>query len=326
MKSGDPPDMSVVIVTPDTYETIRKTIASLQKQTVKDRLEIVIVAPSIEKLGLIDIELEVFYQFRVVEVGTLRSIGSANAAGIRHASTPVVALAEDHAFPDPTWAEALIKAHRQPWAAVGPAVHNGNPATQVSWADLFIGYGPWLEPAAAGVVDFLPGHNSSYKRAILLEYGPELEAMMEAETVLHWSLRSKGYQLYLEPAAKLSHLNFSRLSSWIPVQFHAGRVFAAARAQNERWSLFRRLLFTCGGPLIPLVRLWRIVGQVQRRRRQNHRFVTILPALVFGLVLDGIGQVFGYAFGAGTSKQKLSKYEFHRTRWPSRRDSHSVTH
>jgi hypothetical protein len=38
--------MSVVLVTPGRYETIRKTMQHLQAQTVADQLEIVIVAPS----------------------------------------------------------------------------------------------------------------------------------------------------------------------------------------------------------------------------------------------------------------------------------------
>jgi hypothetical protein len=29
----------------------------------------------------------------------------------------------------------------------------------------------------------------------LLAYGSQLEAMLEAESVLHWDLRAKGYQL-----------------------------------------------------------------------------------------------------------------------------------
>jgi hypothetical protein len=46
------PALSVVIVTPDRYDTIRKTVRHLRAQSVKDRLEILIVAPSAEKLDL----------------------------------------------------------------------------------------------------------------------------------------------------------------------------------------------------------------------------------------------------------------------------------
>jgi GT2 family glycosyltransferase len=255
-------------------------------------------------------DLAAFAGYRVVEVGTVHSIAQANAAGIRSASAPVVALAEDHSFPSPRWAEALVEAHRGPWAAVGPAVRNGNPHSRISRADFLIAYGPWSTPAPGGVVHCLPGHNSSYKRAILIAYEPELEAMLEAETVLHWDLRARGYRLYLEPGAEISHVNFSRLAPWIHVQFHAGRVFAAARAEREGWSWPRRLLYTLAAPLIPPVRMWRIARRAPARRE----LVDALPMLVLGLVLDGVGQFAGYLAGAGRSRKILSVFEFHRAR------------
>jgi hypothetical protein len=42
------------------------------------------------------------------------------------ARAPIVALAEDHAFPAPGWAEALIAAHRDPWAAIGAVIRHPN--------------------------------------------------------------------------------------------------------------------------------------------------------------------------------------------------------
>ena len=310
--SGSSPEMSVVIVTPDRYETIRKTVQHLRAQTVNDRLELVIVAPSAGQLGLDDRELKDFFQFRVVEVGAINSIARAYAAGIRQASAPVVVLSEDHSFPETRWAEALIERHREPWAAVGPAVRNANPDGLISWADFLLGYGAWLDPAPAGEIDHLPGHNSSYKRAILLDYDPELEALLEAECVLHSDLMRRGYRFYLEEAAKTAHLNFGRVSPWIPYLVQAGRVFAAARAR--RWPLRRRMLYAGGAPLIPFVRLWRIRSDIRRPGRPAHLWPRVVPALLMGLTLDAVGQALGYAFGAGSAGQKLSSFEFHRDR------------
>jgi GT2 family glycosyltransferase len=310
--------MSVVIVTPDHYDTIRKTMRHLRAQTVRERLEVVIVAPSADTLEVNEAELKDLFQFRVVEVGKIRSIAQANAAGVRQASAPVVAFVEEHSYPDPGWAEALIEAHRQPWAAVGPVVRNANPGSAVSWADFLIAYGPWMDPSHAGVVDFLPGHNSSYKRAILLDYGPELEAMLESESVLHWDLQAKGYQLYLEPAAKISHLNFGLLSSWIPAQFYNGRLFAATRARS--WSPLQRLFYTGGAPLIPVVRFQRILQQLRRSGQRRNLPLGVLPTLILGLVVSAVGEMMGYALGAGDAKQKLSNFEFHRIRHLSKQD------
>ncbi len=314
-----PAEMSVVIVTSDRYETIRKTVGCLRAQSVRDRLELVIVAPSAEQLGLAERELEDFARFRVVEVGPISSIARAYAAGIRQASAPVVVLSEDHSFPDAGWAEALITRHRQPWAAVGPAVRNANPDGLVSWADFLLGYGAWADPTSPGEVGTLPGHNSSYKRAILMEYDRDLEAMLEAECVLHWDLKARDRRLFLESAARTAHTNFGRFRPWLPYLVHAGRVFAAARAR--RWPLTRRLLFAAGAPLIPLVRLWRIRREIRLPGRPVHLWPRIVPTLAVGLALDAVGQMLGYALGAGDAGRKLSPFEFHRDRHVAARDA-----
>ena len=138
MSGFNSPQMSVVIVTPDDYESIRETIRYLRDQTVRDRLELIIVAASAETFEVDQSELKDFFRYRVIGVGNIGSIASANAAGLRQATAPVVAFVEEHSYPDPEWAEALIKAHQQPWAAVGPVMRNANPERLTSWADFLI--------------------------------------------------------------------------------------------------------------------------------------------------------------------------------------------
>lgn len=315
MSNAGLPALSVILATPDCYETIRTTVKCLRAQNVSEQLEVIIVAPSATTLNLVQDDLKVFHSYRVVEAGQIRSVGSANALGVRHASAPIVALTEDHSFPQPGWAQALITTHRQPWSAVGPVVRNANPRSKVSRADMLIGYGPWLDPSPGGFVEFLPGHNSSYKREVLLEYGAGLEKMMEEETVLHWDLRAKGHKLYLEPAAKLAHTNFESPAQFVAVHFYGGRAFATNRARDGNWACPRRLLFACGSPLIPLVRLWRIVRSVSRPGRPWTSALLVLPQLLLGLTVDGAGQMLGYLFGSNREiTAKLMKLEFHRNR------------
>ena len=310
--------MSVVVITPDNYETIRKTVRRLRSQDVRHFLEVVIVSPSFKDLNADDSELKDFGHVCFVQIGPLTSTAKARVAGIREASAPVVAFVEDHAFPAKGWAQALIEAHRQPWAAVGPVLANANPRSLISWANLIIEYAEWLDPCPAGVAEHLPGHNGSYKRAHLLQYGERLEAMIEAESVLQWDLRAKGHQLYLEPAAKTYHQNFSSAFSWIPLRFHAGRLFAASRARG--WSPVQRLLYAGCAPAIPLIRLVRIVRQLRRPGRKRDLLPRILPALVAGLIVDGTGEMVGYALGGGGAMRKLSEMEFHRERYLCKQD------
>ncbi|MBC7788895.1 MAG: hypothetical protein H7Z74_03020 [Anaerolineae bacterium] len=315
------PEMSVVVITPDNFATIAKTIGYLHEQNVRDRLEIVIAAPTKVALQLQEDVLRAFHSFKVIEVGEITSTARARAAGVFAASAPVVAFVEDHSFPASGWAEALIGAHRQAWAAVGPAMVNANPLTLASWVSLLTEYAPWLDPCPAGVRYHLPGHNASYKRALLVQYGDALEAMIDAESVLQWDLRSQGHELYLESAAKTMHYNFSAGFSWLPLRFNGGRLFAAARARN--WSALRRMLYCLASPLIPFVRLMRIVKELRAPGRRRDLLPRIVPLLLVSLVFDAAGELTGYALGAGDSMRKLSDMEFHRHRYLAKTDFHA---
>jgi GT2 family glycosyltransferase len=315
------PELSVILSTPGEFGAIKKTLSHLAAQTALARMELVIVASSVAVLQPDAGTLAAFPRHRILEIGDFGPLGAANAAGVRAASAPVIVLAEDHCFPNPDWAEHLLRAHKGPWAAIGPAVRNANPSTLISWADLFIGYGPWLEPVDERDVEFLPGHNTSYKREILLAFGDRLETLLNVETVLHWELRSQGYRLRLEPAARVAHTNFSLWSSWLPVSFLNGRTFAAERRKGM--SVPVRVAYVVGAPLIPFVRAARTAGSA-RTQELRRQFLLCLPAMLIGLGADALGQMVGYAIGAGASGGMLSRYECHRVRHVTARDRREV--
>lgn len=305
------PALSVVIPMPRGYDAIRTTVRFLGAQSSRDFLELVIVAPSARAVDIEQSELEWCRHVRVVESGTMTSLGAAYAAGVRGATAPVVAFAEDHSYPAPGWAKALIERHREPWGAVGPVVANANPGNPFGDAAYYMGYGRWAGVIAPAEIDDVPGHNSSYKRAILLNQGFELSALLEVETILHWGLRIRGYRLFLEPAARTNHHNPSTLLFLLRQSFHYGRLFAAARART--WPGWRRALYTAAAVLIPAVRLWRVVPQM-RRAIGVGRLARVLPALVIGLITSAFGEFIGYAWGPGGSKSRLFTLEctYHR--------------
>jgi len=310
MSKSDHPALSVIVMTPDRFATIRKTVKCIKEQSVQSEIELIIVAPEAAVLDYEESELRGFYHCKTVRLDTMDSMGKSKAAGIRVAAAPVIALVEEHVYPDPGWAAALIKAHEKPWAAVGPVVRNADTSTLTSWADFIITYGQWMEPLPAGAVDILPGHNSSYKRDLLLTCGEKLETMMEVEAILQQDLMSKGYHLFLEPEAVIYHLGYHRLIPSLPVQFHVGRLFAADRI--KQWSFFRRLLYTGGAPLIPLVRLFRFIVKLIRSGGERKFPWAALPLTIPGLTASALGEMAGYAAGAGNSTERMIKYEFHR--------------
>lgn len=320
MARDENPAMSIIIVA-DEYETIRQTIRHLKAQTGREQLELVIVTQSADRFELDRGETADFCHVRVVEVPAILPLALATSAGVRQARAPVVVLAESHAFPGPGWAQALIAAHRQPWAAVGAVMGNANPG-MISWANLFVDYGRCVETSVAGITTYLPGHHTAYKRDILMQYDSQLEAVMDSEILLHWDMQAKGHQLHLEPAARVYHANISSLTAWLPERFYTGRRFAATRSQH--WSVVKRLLYAGGSPLIPLVRVPRVLRDLGRSTFPRARWPFILPPLLIGLVVSAIGEMVGYVFGAGDATEQLAKMELFKTEYLTERDRHKL--
>lgn len=316
------PDLSVIFLTDDFFEPLRKAMHALAAQTVRDRIEIVIVCPSENSLGLIETEISGFHSVRVIELPKFKTTSAAHVAGIRAASAPVVALCEDHAFPEAGWAEAMIEAHKQPWAGVGPAMINANPGI-VSWVAMVMHYGRWIEPVTGGVIDDIPGHNSSWKRSLLLEYASQLESMLPAPTFLNWDLRAKGHELYLEPSAKVRHLQVSSLWPGLVEQFHIARLFPAERSRN--WPWYRRLLYVCGMPVLLTRNLRGWLDHFRRIDPTGQTLAKAWPLLLLALVISGVGEIAGYSLGIGLAQERTLCFDTHRERYLNRRDRQLLT-
>ena len=317
MSAPTPPELTVALFTQDDFGSIARTVGHVTAQDVASRIELLILAAEPSRVIPDPGTVSALHSVRVVPVSFTGGSGAARARAVREAAAPVIAFGEDHCFPQPGWARALLEAHRGPWAGVGPVVTNANPTTTISWADLLLGYGPWLAPGRSGEVDHLPGHNTSYKRDALLPLGDELEQWMEAETPLQWLLRREGGRLYLSADARAAHTNFEHWGPWFSVHYHGGRVFAATRARA--WPAWRRAAFAAATPLVPLVRLRRHLGQARAAGWTSSRVASVAPTLFLGLVIDGFGQFVGTVAGAGKSRAALAGWEFHRNEPRARR-------
>lgn len=312
-KSGEP-RLSVIVITPGSFDAVRKAVEHILAQDVRETLELVIVAPSRAGLGRLPDDLDALWGWQVVEVGAIDNLGPAEATGFRHARSPVVVYVEEHSYPAAGWARALIEAHARPWAAVGPAVTNANPDRMVSWTSFFLDFGEWVAPGAPGTASALASHQTSYKRDLLLAYGKELDSLLETETALQHDLRRRGHELFFEPRARTNHVNVSRFDEVASLQFHNYREYAHNRATLGGWAPGRRLLYIGGAPLIPLVRGWRVLRQVRRSRLTRRLLPGILPSLALGLIAASFGELVGYSVGKGDSSQKRITFELERFR------------
>jgi predicted dehydrogenase len=314
------PSLTVIAVTMDCYATLRKTVEHLAAQTIHPRIELLLCAPSREDLQLEHGDMRPFHSFAILETSRYGASVAARVAAVQAARAPLVIFAEDHSFPEPAWAEELVAAHSAGAAAAAPQIRNANPASMMSWADLFLGFGPWIEPRRHGPIDRLPWHNSAYDRELLLSFGAELEVLIENEGLLHERLRAQGKPMVLVQA-RTRHVNITRPRSFCTVHYHGGRSFGAGRVLAGRWSLARRMLHVAAAPLVPLLRLRGSIHDVKQCGRTRELLPRMVPHLLLGLCCHALGEAAGIAWGAGVSGARKSDLEFHRDRHVSDADA-----
>lgn len=325
MNQEKSPLMSVIITTGMGYESIRTTIKYLRRQTVKESLEVIIISPAIEWAAAVEAEFRDFYGTILIEADLDTGLYDAWVTAVRRSSAPVVAFGENHAFPEPEWAEALIEAHKGPWAAVGCVIKNINPDSVNSWAQLYMTYGRYTEPVESGEINDLPGHNTSYKRSILTDYGDELRFMLIRTNIMHMDLRARGYRLYMENKAGTNHVNVSKTSSILFDLFCNGQLYTAALAHYKRWSISERILHSLLEPLIILKHFRGTLQSIRRAGQWNQLIPAALPIILAGLSAHLLGKLRGYVIGFGNAQQKTNSFEFYRFKHITEQDIKRVT-
>ncbi len=311
--------MAVVLAT-DTYETVRPVIRRLGEQTVKHRLEVVIVAPL--PPGALEAhreELDGFAAVRLVPVAPSVGLAAARAVGIRAATAPVVFIGETHTYPQPGWAAALLAAFEGPWATVVPAITNANPNGPVSWAAYVSDYGRWGEGRAQGEIPEALIYNAAYRRHVLVELGDGLEAALDTYSEALWpALRRRGHRAYFEPGARIAHLNVGRLGPYVHEKLLAGFILGSLRA--ARWPWWRRLLYILASPLIALVLVARLREPARRIGRAQRLPLGTRPMIVVGAVLRAVGEAVAYAGAApAAAEARMTEIELHKVAYASRR-------
>jgi len=305
------PLLSVLCITPDSLATLTPLFSALLAQTIAKEIEIVLIAPAAAITEPLPFPSDAFSMVTRATGAPDATNPQLRASAVRLACAPFIAFTEDHCFPEPGWANALVDALEAGAMGAGPVMINANPQDAVSRANFLLEYGPWSNEGVSGRVRHLPGHNSAYRRDVLVALGPKLEQVLELESPWLWQQTEQGATLMCVANAHSHHFNFSVLGPALPLRFHGGRVFGSNRARE--WSLPKRMLWTAALPLIIAVRWRRALQQAaQFMPGQPLSFHAAVPVL---LSADSLGEVTGYLLGAGSALKRISGLEYHRDRF-----------
>ena len=297
---------TVILIVGACRNRAQRTLEAICGQTVVDQLEIVVV-----DIGPPDVEpLAAAVQIEYLARPEIKFWSDARAAGLARATTPIVAFIEDHCLPELDWAAAVIEAHEGPWAAVGYGFTNANPETYVSRAGMLADYGMWHLPAKRGPSRLLPGNNISYKRELLAAVGKRTPAALSTDFVAQAELAAQGLPMFVEPAARAAHANLTTVREAGITNYIGCRVMAGRRAEAERWSLPRRVVWSVATPVAaPVFRVSRLVRSLRGRRELWWPFVVALPVVVVVSAWAAIGESLGYLVGVGNAERSLTRWE-----------------
>jgi hypothetical protein len=289
-------------------------LQSLLEQSIVDRMEILLFDLGPE--NGVTLSGSDHPAVRMTRGASNNSLSTARVQGIYAAKAPVVAFMEEHCEVQPGWAEAIVLAHRGPWAGVGCDFDNGNPGAGRADKAFRMTYGVYARlPRGRGPVNRIAGQNSAFKREVLLRYEHQLEWMMNADLVMQWQMGREGHQFFYEPAAKMSHRNENTVRSLCVGVFYWNWCFSNVRAQVFQWSFPHRALRIVLAPLVPWVRLARmLVWTLPLGRSHFAQFIFDIPFAVAVSHCAAAGQVAGLLNPLETGAREFSHFEMNEPR------------
>jgi hypothetical protein len=311
---GPRTSLSVAVVIGAQRRRAAACLHALALQSVADQLEVIVLdtrpeLPAIWPASPDAQDRPAWSQAPVVLAAAGLSYGQARAVAVGAARAELIAFLEDHCYPQPGWAEALLRAYTGPAAAVGYAISNANPDSRVGRIVHLATYGEWAAPAG-GPVTALPGGNVSYRRDVLVSLGSELAELLTADFNLHDRLRARQLTLVVQPAAQVRHESEERYLNALRSSFVYSRALAAKRASLDRWSARTRALVAAKDLLgAPVARLVRLLQARPRSSPADRGLAALLPAIVLLLVVSAVGEAVGYLLGEGASAARLLYYE-----------------
>jgi glycosyltransferase involved in cell wall biosynthesis len=302
------PELSVIVVVGSRRARGAGCLESVLGQDLGERLEVVLVD--------LDSTAAPLAQAADRRVNTLHlradtSFAAARIAGIEAARGGVVAFLEEHCRALPSWGAALLRAYASgPWAGVGSRVENANPGQGVSDITGLLAYHHFYSPLESGEVEFLPGHNASFRRDVLLAYRDRLPLLLRSDIVLHQRLRADGHRLFIAADAAIEHLNEVTTASrgrgvglWY-------RLFAHSRYVEFDWSNARRLAYVLASPAVPLYYAWTVWSGLRKRRPQYLPLFYRNPwTVALSGMVAGRGMASGLLLGPGDAEARFSRFE-----------------
>jgi GT2 family glycosyltransferase len=296
------PLISVVIASVNGPPAILECLDALTRQEGEIAYEVLVV----DRCGEAT-RSEIQRRFRQPEIRLIPaegfpSIPKLRAIGIAAAKGRLIAILEDHCNVPPRWFEAIARAHRLGYQAIGSPVENGSVERLVDWAVFFCEYARFMPPTATGVVSEIPGNCAVYDRLLLDQLGPELQDEVW-DSFLHQRMKELGVSFYCDPEMTVSHKKEFSFGYFMSQRYHYSRSFAGMRMSGA--PLWKRLAFAGATTVLPTLLFGRMAKTIWAKRRRQTTFLLATPVIGAFLISWAWGEAIGALLGPGESLARV---------------------
>ena len=295
MPFGPDPCLSVVVIGYAPADLLGRCLAELRSQAAeRTDVEVLVVAQRSHQGSVLTPLRDQFPGFSWIEASSAHNVARMRGLGIARSRAPVVALLEGDCLPTEDWLARA--AQSDPEAALGGAVEPGAFAHAVDWAAYFCEFARYMLPLPPHTAQ-LPGANVLYRRQRLPNPG-RLETEGFYETFVNATIAG-GAGHPTDAALVVRHQRTWATAVIVATRFHHGRGFAALRTQGK--SQLQRVPFMVLAVALPFVLVARVLAEPLKRRRHMGRALLALPWIIALSFSWGLGELAGYAAGAGKS-------------------------
>jgi len=308
------PSLSVILVIGNQRKRAKRALDSILSQSKGNGIEILLIDCTEDSVPPVEGSED-----PVVRLNRLKksvSYNEARAIGVSMAKAPIVVFIEEHTIVLEQWSCAILNCFQQnPWDGVGYEIHNGNPSVGISDVAYLMNYVRWSPPASPGETDLIPGHNTAYRRDVLLSYGEHLPELLANDIVMQRRLIKDGYRLGMEPRARAMHYNEGAFILMGKVHYYFNRCLGAYRDRFFKISGWQKMLFLLTLPIRPWLRFAdNLLFILIHRPRYFARYLSNGAYIIASSYFSVAGIVMGLFFGPGNAVEKLSDHELNADR------------
>ncbi|MGV6850109.1 MAG: glycosyltransferase [Marinibacterium sp.] len=291
-------DFSVIIPSVNSFDDLQGCVQALLQQDGSSP-EIIVV----DRLGeQVRHKLELaFPDITLIRVAPGTTIPMMRHEGFRAATTPAVAVIEDHVIVPPDWGRRMLGELAKGHDVVAGAFENAATETLVDWAAFLTEYCHGLPPLPEGPVGGVPGNNVIYRKEVLDRY-MDVTALGKWENYLHDAMKADGIELIMRPDIVVGHKMHYTFGLYFSQRYIYSRAYAGMRVVGE--GLPKKIAMGGAAFALPPLMFVRTVQTLRKKGKHMDWFAKSIPMIAAFCVAWGAGEVAGYWFGP---KDALSK-------------------